>query len=58
MAKSLKEGKINNIPVKGAFDACTYCAYSSVCGFEEGDRCKNIKRGKRGIPEQFKAEEG
>lgn len=58
MAGNLKEGRINNIPIKGAFDACTYCAYASVCGFEEGDKCKNIKRGKRGIPEQFKVEEG
>lgn len=42
MAKSLYDGKIDCIPVKGKEDACKYCDYKSVCGFEEGKAVNTI----------------
>ena len=39
MAQSLKEGKVERNPLKGMTDACQYCDYQSVCGFEKGKSC-------------------
>ncbi len=37
MAQSLYDGDIKRYPVKGgSADACKYCDYKSVCGYEEG----------------------
>ncbi len=36
MAESLYNGDIVREPAKGAADACKYCDYRKVCGFEEG----------------------
>lgn len=37
MAQDLKEGKISADPLKGSYDACTYCPYFCVCGHEASD---------------------
>lgn len=37
MASCLRDGDIKAEPKKGEYDACKWCAYKSVCGFEEGD---------------------
>lgn len=33
MGKSLYDGKIEASPAKGAYDACEYCPYDSVCAY-------------------------
>lgn len=42
MAISLNDGKIYNIPAKGEYDACAWCPYKAVCGFEDGDKQRDI----------------
>ncbi len=42
MAVSLREGKVPPLPVKGEYDACKFCDYSSVCSYEEGDNCRTV----------------
>ena len=42
MGESLQNGSIDVLPVKGKYDACAYCAFRSVCGYEDDDRCKKI----------------
>ncbi|MDD5924186.1 MAG: PD-(D/E)XK nuclease family protein [Clostridia bacterium] len=44
MGESLQNGGIDVLPIKGKYDACSYCAFRSVCGYEEGDRCKKISK--------------
>lgn len=39
MATQIYDGQIYAIPVKGKADACQYCPYQSVCGYEEGQPC-------------------
>lgn len=44
MAQSLYDGKIGRKPAKGSGnDACTYCDYKTVCGFEEGKPVRRIE---------------
>ena len=42
MAKTLHNGEIEFNPAKDKYDACKYCPYISVCGYEEGKNCRNI----------------
>lgn len=44
MAVALSNGEIANIPAKGEYDACTWCPYKTVCGFEDGDPFREILR--------------
>lgn len=39
MVSRLYEGRINAAPAKGKIDACQYCPYQAVCGYEEGQSC-------------------
>ncbi|MDD6489332.1 MAG: PD-(D/E)XK nuclease family protein [Clostridia bacterium] len=45
MAESLYKGEIAAVPVKAKnnTDACQYCDYKSVCGFEEGKATRDIQ---------------
>ena len=45
MAEALYEGDVRREPVKGSgTDACRYCDYKTVCGFEKGKPFrKNVK---------------
>lgn len=41
MAHSLYEGGIERLPLKGSdVNACTYCDYRTICGFEEGKKTR------------------
>lgn len=42
MAQSLYEGKIDALPVKGENDACKFCDYKTVCGFEDDKNTKTV----------------
>ncbi len=42
MAKNLKDGKVQVVPVKGGYDACKFCDYSFVCSYEDGDKCRDV----------------
>lgn len=42
MAQSLYDGKIDCVPAKKGTDACDYCDYKQVCGFEEGKKTNII----------------
>jgi len=46
MGEALHSGEIPPYPFVDSNDysACTYCDYKSVCGFETGDRVKNIEK--------------
>lgn len=44
MAQSLCSGDIGAIPAKGEYDACAWCPYVSVCGYREGDACREIQK--------------
>lgn len=39
MAEQIYDGQIHAVPVKGKADACQYCPYQAVCGYEEGQPC-------------------
>ncbi|MDQ5983290.1 MAG: ATP-dependent helicase/deoxyribonuclease subunit B [Eubacteriales bacterium SKADARSKE-1] len=43
MATALKDGEISPMPAKGEYDACTYCEYSSICGFMGENNSREIK---------------
>ena len=44
MAQSLFDGDIQRNPVKkSSFDACEYCDYKTVCGYEKGKKSNNFK---------------
>lgn len=44
MAQSVFDGKIQRMPVKGCGnDACAYCDYKTVCGYEEGKPARKIE---------------
>lgn len=47
MALSLTSGDISPLPAKGTYDACAWCPYVSVCGYREGDNCRNIEKHKK-----------
>lgn len=42
MAQSLINGDVDAVPVKGAYDACAWCPYASVCGYKESDLCREM----------------
>ncbi len=44
MAQSLFDGYIERNPVKSSFDACQFCDYKTVCGFEKGKKSNNFKK--------------
>ena len=44
MAQSLFDGNIERNPVKSSFDACQFCDYKTVCGFEKGKKSNNFKK--------------
>ena len=44
MAESLFDGNIERNPVKkSSLDACEYCDYKTVCGFEKGKKSNRFK---------------
>ncbi len=47
MAKSLCSGDVSAVPAKGSYDACAWCPYLSVCGYAEGDNCREIVKMKK-----------
>ncbi|MBE6824062.1 MAG: helicase [Ruminococcaceae bacterium] len=47
MALSLVDGDVSAVPAKGAYDACAWCPYDSVCGYRDGDRSREIKNYKK-----------
>ncbi|MDE7390525.1 MAG: PD-(D/E)XK nuclease family protein [Lachnospiraceae bacterium] len=42
MSTGLDKGNIAAVPVKESYDACKFCAYSSVCGHTENDKCQKV----------------
>ena len=44
MAQSLLDGRIERMPAvtSSTKNACQYCSYSSVCGFEEGKAYRKL----------------
>lgn len=42
MAYSVLNGNIERKPSKGSVDACEYCDYKTVCGYEEGKPNRNV----------------
>ncbi len=43
MASALREGEIAAVPTEtGGRTACQYCDYRAVCGYEDGDRTREI----------------
>ena len=42
MACTLQKGDIAAIPAVGSYQACQWCDYAAVCGYEEGDMCREI----------------
>lgn len=47
MATCLCDGDISGVPAKGIYDACAWCPYLSVCGYSEGDTCREIEKKKK-----------
>ncbi len=47
MAKSLCFGDVDAVPAKGDYDACAWCPYISVCGYKDGDSCREIRKYKK-----------
>lgn len=47
MATCLCSGDISAVPAKGTYDACAWCPYLSVCGYSEGDACREIEKKKK-----------
>ena len=44
MATCLCEGDVSAVPAKGVYDACAWCPYLSVCGYADGDNCREIEK--------------
>ena len=44
MAETLKSGDISADPIIGEYSACKYCEYKSVCGHEDMNIGKKIKK--------------
>jgi ATP-dependent helicase/nuclease subunit B len=60
MAKELHMGNVEFNPVKSTnrYDACAWCPYLSVCGYEAGKNCRNIDVfSKKEVFEQLEKEE-
>ncbi|MBQ8056969.1 MAG: PD-(D/E)XK nuclease family protein [Ruminococcus sp.] len=47
MATCLCNGDVSAVPAKGVYDACAWCPYLSVCGYSEGDACREIEKKKK-----------
>ena len=43
MAQTIKSGDISANPTSGRYDACAWCPYSSVCGYERGKNDVNVE---------------
>jgi ATP-dependent helicase/nuclease subunit B len=60
MAEELHKGEIEYNPVKSAsrYDACTWCPYLSVCGYEQGKNCRRISSlSKKEVFDELRKEE-
>ena len=64
MAKTLHKGNIEYNPTKDFtsasdnYDACKYCPYLSICGYEDGKNCRNIaKLSKKEVMKMLQEEE-
>ncbi len=44
MGKGLHKGDIAAIPKKGIYDACEWCCYHSICGYENKDSSVEVKK--------------
>ncbi|MDP4119632.1 MAG: PD-(D/E)XK nuclease family protein [Bacillota bacterium] len=44
MAKSLHSGDIDAVPAKGGYDACAWCPYCYICGFQEEKQSNDVKK--------------
>ena len=44
MVVSLMDGKIERNPAKGISDACKFCDYQKVCGYEDGKQSNTISK--------------
>ncbi len=58
MALSLVDGDVSAVPAKGAYDACTWCPYASVCGYRDGDSYREIKNFKKDVVFEMLSGEG
>ena len=63
MADALYDGKIERRPAKGSADACQYCDYKHVCGYEEGKSSRvvtnlGLEKALEQIMEELDAAEG
>lgn len=59
MVKELLGGKIQQVPTKGTVDACAWCPYWQVCGYEEGMENREVfKLSKSEVMEILDMEEG
>nr|WP_319488304.1 PD-(D/E)XK nuclease family protein [uncultured Caproiciproducens sp.] len=60
MAKELHGGDVSAVPLAGAYDACAWCPYSSVCGHERDDPAREMQQWDRDavIEELTKAKGG
>ena len=58
MAVTLHRGEIEYNPAMDKYNACEYCPYISVCGYEEGKNCRQIlKLTKDEVMEELKNRE-
>ncbi len=44
MVKELLKGNIHQIPAKGTVDACAWCPYWQVCGYEDGMENREVRK--------------
>ncbi|MDO4747665.1 MAG: PD-(D/E)XK nuclease family protein [Eubacteriales bacterium] len=44
MAKSLCDGDVAAIPLKGDHEPCSWCVYNCACGYEDGDECIEVSK--------------
>lgn len=60
MAQSLQNGDISALPIQGSgIDACQYCPYHAVCGWEKGDASRPFQTMKNDqVFETIRCEEG
>ena len=57
MAETLRSGDVSRKPAEGEYDACQWCPYLSVCGFEKGEETRQIKKWDRdAVLEELKKE--
>ncbi len=58
MALSLVDGDVSAVPAKGAYDACAWCPYISVCGYRDGDCSREIVNFKKDVVFEMLSGEG